>query len=305
MKKISLFLIVKLALVVQVFGQQDAMFSQYMFNMMLVNPAYTGSRDVLSLNALYRKQWVNLAGAPETMTFSADMPISNEKMGIGLTVFNDKIGVINNTGFYANYSYRVHMTNNSTLAMGVNAGLTNYTANLSRVSFADDGSSDNAFAANTSKILPNVGFGLFYSSDKYYVGLSMPHVLDNKLESGAGLTARQFRHAFLMGGYVFDLNHNFKLKPSALIKQVSGAPIQADINLNLWLYDRFGLGISYRSLDAPVAMIEIQITDQLRFGYAFDYSTTRLRNYNSGTHEVMLRYEFGYDKAKVLTPRYF
>lgn len=302
MKKIYLLLTVIAASVYQVQAQQDAMFSQYMFNMMMVNPAYTGSRDVVSLNALYRKQWVGIEGAPQTVTFSGDMPIAHEKMGVGLTVFNDRIGVVSNTGFYGTYAYRIQLTNNSTLAMGTNIGITNYTANLTSVEFANDGSTDNAFGANVNKILPNVGFGLYYSSDNYYIGLSMPHVLNNKFEQGANLTASQKRHAFLMAGYVFTLNDVFKLKPSFLIKQVSGAPIQMDLNANLWMYDKFGLGLSYRSLDAPIVMAEIQATDQLRIGYAFDYSTTRIK---SGSHEFMLRYEFGYDKAKVLTPRYF
>ncbi len=309
MKKKSLFLTFLVSASIQVFAQQDALFSQYMFNMMLVNPAYTGSRDVISLNAMYRNQWVKVPGAPETMTFSADAPLKNEKMGIGLTVFNDKIGIVNNTGFYGNYAYRIRLSNNSTLSMGVSAGMTNYRADLAGVRLNDEAGSapDAAFSSNVNKILPNVGLGLFYSSDKFYAGLSLPHVLNNKVVADGGLTARQYRHTFLMAGYVFDLNHNLKLKPSALVKQVSGAPIQMDLNANLWLYDKFGIGLSYRSLDAPVFMVEAQITDQLRFGYAFDYSLAikPANGYNRSSHEFMLRYEFGYDKGKVLTPRYF
>jgi len=289
------------------FAQQDALFSQYMFNMMLVNPAYAGSRDVISLSALYRKQWLNVPGAPETMTFSADTPLKNEKMGVGLTVFNDRIGVTNSTGFYANYAYRVRVSDKGTFSMGASAGLTNYKADLAGVKHSDDGTSDNAFSANVSKILPNVGLGLFYNTDKFYVGASMPHVLNNKLENDPKVTARQYRHGYLMGGYVFALNHNFKLRPSALLKFVSGAPLQLDLNANLWMYDIVAFGLSYRSAAAPLAMIELQITEQLRFGYAFDFSHNINPGNNLGrtTHEVLLRYEFGYDKAKVLTPRYF
>ncbi len=307
MKKRSLFFALCMAATFQVVAQQDGLFSQYMFNTMLINPAYAGSRDVLSLNALYRKQWVNVPGAPETMTFSADAPIKKEKMGLGLTLFNDKIGVTNSTGFYGNYAYRIRLTNNSTLSMGANIGLTYYTANLTNVKYADDNSSDNAFSANITKWMPNLGLGLFYNTDKFYIGLSMPHVLNNKLTNDPGVTARQYRQAYLLAGYVFDLSNKFKLRPSALLKEVSGAPIQLDLNANIWMYDLVAFGISYRSLDAPLFMIEIQATEQLRFGYAFDYSTSIKPDNNLGrtTHEVMLRYEFGYDKSKMLTPRYF
>ena len=288
-------------------AQQDALFSQYMFNIMLINPAYTGSRDVISLSALYRKQWLNVPGAPQTMTFSADAPLKNEKMGIGLTVFNDQIGVTNSTGFYGNYAYRVKISNKGTFSMGGSLGLTNFKADLAGVKHSDDGTTDNAFSSNTSKILPNVGLGLFYNTDKFYAGISMPHVLNNKLENDPGVTARQYRHGYILGGYVFSLNHNFKLRPSALLKFVSGAPLQLDLNANLWMYDKIAFGLSYRSLDAPLAMVEVQVTDQLRLGYAFDFSHSINPGNSLGrtTHEVLLRYEFGYDKGKVLTPRYF
>jgi len=308
-KKIGLFLTVLLTCTFELFAQQDALFSQYMFNMMLVNPAYTGSRDVASVTTMYRKQWLNVPGTPETMTFSADMPLKNEKMGVGLTVFNDKIGVVSNTGFYGNYAYRIRLTNNSTLALGASLGLSNYKADLSNVMVSDQANStpDVAFAGNVNKILPNVGLGAFYSSDKFYIGASLPHVLNNKTQSDGGLTSRQSRHAYIMGGYVFDINESIKFKPSALLKQVSGSPIQLDLNANIWFYDKFGVGVSYRSLAAPVIMAEVQITDQFRFGYAFDYATSIKENngYNKTSHEFFLRYEFGYDRGKVLTPRYF
>lgn len=307
MKKIHILLGLFMATAIHAVAQQDALFSQYMFNTMLINPAYTGSREVVSLNALYRKQWINVPGAPETMTFSADTPLKNEKMGVGLTVFNDRIGVTNSTGFYANYAYRIRLSNNGTLSMGISAGATLYKADLTSVKYTDDNTYDVAFGANISKWMPNVGLGLFYNTDKLYIGLSSPHVLNNKLDNDPGLTSRQYRHGYLLGGYVFDLNHKFKLRPSALVKFVSGAPIQLDLNANIWMYDKIAFGISYRSLDAPVFMVEIQITEQLRFGYAFDYahSIKPTSYYNRTSHEVMLRYEFGYDKSKVLTPRYF
>lgn len=305
MKKIHLLLALLAFTAYHSYGQQDALYSQYMFNMMLVNPAYTGSRDLVSLNAMYRKQWLSMDGAPETMTFSADMPLRNERMGTGLVLYNDRLGVISNTGIYGNYAYRVQLSNNATLSMGANLGFTYYHANFSKVKLGEDGRSDEAFSSNYSKILPNLGAGLFYNSDKYYIGLSLPHALNHKLNQAGVHQAHQYRHWFLAGGYVFTLNHHLKLKPSGMVKQVSGAPIQLDVNANLWLYDKYSVGLSYRSLDAPVILLEAQLLEQLRFGYAFDYSHTRLRKYNNGTHEFLLRYEFGYDKGKMITPRYF
>lgn len=288
-------------------AQQDALFSQYMFNTMLINPAYTGSREIISLNALYRKQWLNVQGAPETMTFSADSPFPNEKMGGGVVLYNDRIGLVNNTGFYLNYSYRARISQTFLLSMGVSAGASNYRANYTEAKLDETGTgNDAAFSQDVNKILPNVGAGLFLNSDKFYIGISVPHVLNNKLiGSSLDKTARQYRHYFLVAGYVFTLNHALKLKPSTLIKQVYGAPIQMDLNANLWIHDRIGIGLSYRSLDAPVILAEIQLFEQFRLGYAFDYSHTKLKEYNSGTHEIMLRYEFGYDKGKMITPRYF
>lgn len=310
MKRIILSITVVICTLNIAQAQQDALFSQYMFNTMLINPAYTGSRDVVSLNALYRKQWLNVKGAPETMTFSADMPLRGETMGGGLVVYNDRIGVVNNTGFYANYAYRVRLNSNLLLSMGASAGAMNYRANYTEVKLSESGGTeDPAFAQNVNRILPNLGLGLYLNNDRFYIGLSIPHVLNNKLTyagfGGQQAFARQYRHIFLIAGYVFDLNHYMKLKPSTLIKQVYGAPIQMDLNANLWFHDRIAVGLSYRSLDAPVFLLEVQILDQLRFGYAFDYSHTRVRYYNMGTHEVMLRYELGYDKGKMITPRYF
>lgn len=306
MKKLSLLVLI-FTMAWHANAQQDALFSQYMFNTMLINPAYTGSREIVSLSALYRKQWLNVQGAPETMTFSADSPFPNEKMGGGIVLYNDRIGLVNNTGFYLNYSYMARVSQTFLLSMGVSAGASNYKANYTEAKLDETGTgNDAAFSQDVNKIMPNVGAGLFLNSDHFYIGISAPHILNNKLEgSSLDKTARQYRHYFLVAGYVFNLNHALKLKPSTLIKQVYGAPIQMDINANLWIHDRIGIGLSYRSLDAPVVLAEIQLFEQFRLGYAFDYSHTKLKEYNSGTHEIMLRYEFGYDKGKMITPRYF
>ncbi|MBX2894428.1 MAG: type IX secretion system membrane protein PorP/SprF [Cyclobacteriaceae bacterium] len=283
-------------------AQQDAMYSQYMFNYLLVNPGYAGSRDVLSMTGMYRRQWINVEGAPSTMTFSADMPLANEKMGVGLTVFKDKLGVEANTGVYASYAYRVRLSQKGTLSFGANAGFTQYSANLADVNQPNN---DPAFSANVREINPNFGFGMFYSTDKFYASLALPHMLNNKLTNLEALSSRMKRHYFLGMGYVVGVSPNVKLKPSFLLKMVDGAPLQTDFNLNIWYLDKLGIGGSYRTGDAVVALLEFQATTGLRFGYAYDITTSELARYASGTHEVMIRYEFATLRKKIITPRHF
>lgn len=287
------------------------MYSQYMFNTLIINPAYAGSRDVLSATALHRRQWVNVDGAPITTTFSADAPLKNEKVGLGLTLINDRIGVSNNTGVFANYAYRIRLTNAGTLAFGLSAGISQFKANLSEVKASSENSiSDPAFSENQVRLLPNFGAGLYYSTDKYYVGLSVPHLLNNKLaneyaKATGNELARQFRHFFFAFGGVVPLSTNLKLKPSTLVRYVYGAPLQLDLNCNLWLYDVLALGASYRTDKTVVGLVEIQATPQFRVGYAYDINFQKISPANSGSHEIMMRYEFAFKKKKFLTPRYF
>jgi type IX secretion system PorP/SprF family membrane protein len=291
-------------LAIHAYAQQDAMYSQYMFNYLLVNPGYAGSRDVLSVTGMYRTQWAGIEGSPNTTTFSADMPLANERMGLGLTLFKDKIGVEANTGFYGSYAYRVRLTQRGTLSFGANLGLTQYSADLANVTTGQG--NDPSFSSNISEMNPNFGFGMFYSTDKFYASVSLPHILNNKLGDLSGLDQSLLkRHYFLGAGFVFPVSPNIKLKPSTLVKIVEGAPIQGDFNLNAWYVDKIGLGVSYRTGDAVVVMAEFQATTGLRFGYAYDITTTQLSNYAGGTHEMMVRYEFATLKKKIVTPRYF
>jgi type IX secretion system PorP/SprF family membrane protein len=307
MKKLIITFLVALS-VIQSSAQQDAMYSQYMFNYLIVNPGYAGSRDVLSVTGMYRKQWINVDGAPSTLTFSADMPIANERMGIGLTVFKDQIGKEGNTGVYGSYAYRIRLTQRGTLSFGANVGFTQYSADLSNVRTGQGSGQGNdpAFSGNIREMNPNFGFGMYYSTDKFYLSVALPHLLDSKLGDLSNLGRSVLRkHYFLGAGFVFPVSPNIKLKPSTLIKVVEGAPIQGDFNLNAWYVDKIGLGVSYRTGDAIVAMLEFQATTGLRFGYSYDITTTPLARYASGTHEIMVRYEFATLKKKIITPRYF
>jgi type IX secretion system PorP/SprF family membrane protein len=283
-------------------AQQDAMYSQYMFNYLSINPGYAGSRDVLSVTGLYRNQWVNVDGAPTTITVTADAPIARERMGIGLSVFSDKIGREANTGVYGTYAYRLRLSQKGVVGFGANVGFTQYSANLAgAVANQAEG------FGNITEFNPNFGFGIYYSTDKFYLSASLPHLLDSKLGTlqGSKTSSLARKHFFIGAGYVFTINPSVKLKPSLLIKAVEGAPVQADINANVWLIDRIGLGLLYRTGDAFAGLFEFQVTPAFRFGYAYDLTTTRIGAYTAGTHELMLRYEFATNKKKIITPRYF
>jgi hypothetical protein len=313
-----------LAGVQTIHAQQEVQYSQYMFNMLAVNPAYAGSRDVLSMTGLYRQQWVGISGSPTTQSFTIDMPIKKEKVGIGFQAYNDQIGVFKNTGVALSYAYRVKVSQKTTLSMGVQGGITNLSGDLMGVQRTLSGTdTDPAFSGNISKWLPNVGAGLYVSNDRGYVGVSVPTLIQNRFKDVTGTadtnttSARQERHYFLMAGFVIGLSRSLALKPSFLVKATSDAAA-IDLNLNLWIKDRLAIGGSWRTNnknfkspfgnlngDAVIGMIEIQATDQFRLGYAYDFALNGLQNKQNGTHEVMLRYEFGYRKTKILTPRYF
>ncbi len=303
-------------LIVQVAkAQQDAMYSQYMFNMLAINPAYAGSREVISITALGRRQWVGVEGAPQSQTITADMPIRNKGLGIGLQLFNDQVGITKNSGAFGSCAYRIRMRR-SVLAFAMQGGLEVFRARLSGVAVTNPNRgnqnlpSDPAFSADIVQVLPNVGAGVFYSNDKFYWGLSIPHLLNNNMDNIERSTlskgrATQYHHLFFTTGMVFPVSDQVKLKPSLLVKGVRGAPIQLDVNANVWLRDVIALGLSYRTGDAMVGMAEVQLNQQFRLGYAYDWAFSRLGRYHGGSHELMLRYEFGKEKEKMVTPRYF
>lgn len=296
MKKILIAIAVIGACGPELKAQQEAMYSQYMFNTLAINPAYAGSRNTLSATALYRRQWVGIEGAPKTVTFSMDAPVSNKNLGLGLQIISDKIGVTSTTGINTSYAYKVH-TNRGTLSIGLQAGMNQYKGDF--VSSNLENETDVPYKQNVNKTYFNAGAGLYYSTSKWYVGLSSPQLLNN-----VSLVNNRL-HLFLAGGYVFPLGEDFKLKPSVLVKAVEGAPIEADFNANLWILDLVSVGAQYRTGADIAAMLEVQLLRQLRLGYSYDRSTTTLNNYNSGSHEIMIRFEFAFEKDKILSPRYF
>ena len=288
-------------------AQQEPMYSQYMFNMLQINPAYAGNRVVDNITAVHRRQWINIAGAPTIATLSWDKRQTGTNVGYGLQVYNDKIGIENTTGLKGFYSYRLPFEN-SFLSFGVSGGVLYYNAALSQIKTTDEG--DPLLQEDIVRVLPTAGFGLLYGSENWYIGFSVPALLKTKV-NGSGAKATYSvggnNHYFVTAGYVFEVSENFELKPSVLMKAVAGFPMQFDFNINGWINKVVGLGISYRTGDAVVGMLELQVSKEFQLGYAYDYTISNLSTYTKwGTHELMLRYEFGGPKTRrILSPRYY
>ena len=284
-------------------AQQQALYSQYMFNGMSLNPAYAGSNDATSVTLLSRKQWLGMEGAPTTHTFSAHTPLKDERVGAGIMVIHDKIAVTSQTGIYGAYAYRIPVGKGK-ISMGLQAGFTNYQSLNSNLLMKNGG--DPVFTDNIRQgFLPNFGTGFYYYDHQWYIGASVPHILTNEyLGKESFSIAKQARHYFLTAGYLFNLNHHFKLKPNILLIGVEGAPVEYDLNLNLLIKDVLWVGASSHSFNAYDFLLELQLTDQLKFGYAYALAGNDLEKFESGSHEFMINYVFTFYKDKIVSPRY-
>ncbi len=289
------------------FAQQDPMYTQYMENMQTVNPAYAGSKDLLTMMVVARNQWVSLPGAPDTRSFAAHSPIGETKMGLGLSLLNDQIGPVKQTGLYADYSYRLYFENGKTLALGLKAGVNFYDAGLTELETNDP--NDPVFANDINRrFLPNFGVGAFFYTNKYYLGLSVPKLIENKInESGITVqnTSKEQLHMFFMAGYVFDINRIVKFKPAILTKYVNNAPVSFDLNGTFLFYERLWVGTMLRFGDSFGGLFQLQVTNQIKIGYSYDLPINKLGAYNNGTHEFMVSYDFNPRRGRVRSPRYF
>lgn len=292
------------------FSQQDAMFTHYMFNTLAVNPGYAGSRDALTITGLHRSQWVSFPGAPTTQTLTLHTPIHNENLGLGLSVLNDKIGPTNTTSIYADFAYKLKINEKAKLSLGLKGGINLRSNKLSTLALGE--SNDTKFSSDvTSNVLPNFGFGLYYHTDKYYIGLSTPKLLENNYvsntTSGGTTFSGEKRHYFLIAGMVFSVSDNIKLKPTGFLKVTEGAPIEGDLTLTALFKDKLWGGLMFRTGDALGVLLGANITEQLSLGYSFDWSYTNTTfKYNAGSHELMLRYDLIYNNAqRIRSPRYF
>lgn len=291
------------------FAQQDPMFTQYMFNGLYINPAYAGSHEYWSSTLTYRNQWASadFKGAPKTVLASVDGPIRGKNMGLGFNLLHDELGVTKMNVIQVNYAYQLKFKNRSKLAFGINAGVAQYNSSLQDVLIWD--TQDQVYASNLNKYIPRIGFGTYYFSDKYYIGISIPTLLAYEDGNSFSLDVSQSsflrRHYVLTGGVVLPVSENVKFKPSALVKYVANAPLEADINFSAIFKDAFWVGASYRTNDAVGLILQYQTNSYFRVGYSYDITVSGLRNYQKGSHEIMIGVDFGKDLTKVKTPRYF
>lgn len=292
------------------FSQQDAQFTQYMYNTISINPAYAGSRETTSIFALHRAQWVGLDGAPQTSNVSLQMPVVDTNMGLGVSILSDKIGPSEESNIAVDFSYTIPASEEFKLSFGLKGSVNLLNIDFTKVGQYDE--NDYSFDTNIdNKFTPNIGVGVYLHSENTYVGLSVPNLLETKhfdkfANKGAtSHVAKKLINYYLTAGHVFELTREFKFKPSVLTKIVLGAPVEVDVSANFMMNEKFIAGLSYRSSDAVSFLAGFQANDSWFIGYGYDFNTTSLSNYNSGSHEIFLRYEIFNRYTTLYSPRFF
>lgn len=311
LKGLGLALIGLLALVQSTQAQQDPQYTQYMFNMQAVNPAYVGNQpNMVSGTLLLRRQWFGIQGAPVTQSFSVNASLLEGSLGLGAVILNDKIGISNATSALFNWAYHLRVTRTGKLGFGMFGGIRQYRANFANLKTSIGNVYDPAFDVAVSKGLPVVGVGLMYHTDKFYLGASIPQLITSRYSVDV-TTVKHYSHIFFNTGYVMNAGTNIKVRPSIMLKYVEGSPLSIDLNANVWFKDKIGVGASYRVRDSFDVLFEFQATQNLVLGYAFDMTLTRLGSFTNprgGSHELMIRYQGKTGKGakdKIVTPRHF
>jgi type IX secretion system PorP/SprF family membrane protein len=287
-------------------AQQTPQFTQYMYNTISVNPGYAGSREALSIVGIHRSQWVGFGGGPTTQTLSIHSPLRNEKIGVGFSFINDKLGYENFNYMYLDLSYTINLSEKTKLAFGVKGGFSYY--NVDQDLFNNPSVyNDPYFQEKLNRWTPNIGAGLYLHQPKWYLGISSPKLVQNDYNKLGNYVALEQSHFYTIAGYVFDINNSgsIKMRPTALVKYTKGSPLSYDTTLSFLFNEKFWIGASYRFDDSVGALVDFQITKQMRLGYAYDYPVSEIRPYTSGSHEIMLIFDFKFDKSKYKSPRYF
>ena len=286
------------------FAQQDSQYTQYMYNTITVNPAYAGSRGMLSIFGLHRSQWVGLEGAPRTNAFSVNTPLNGNHLGLGVSIVNDKIGPTVENTFSADLSYTVPTSETFKLSFGIKGTANLFNIDMNKLDIKDQG--DKQFQNLDGKFSPNIGAGIYLHSDKAYVGLSVPNFIESdRYDDDQVAIFKEKINYYFIAGYVFDINPSIQFKPALLTKLVQGAPLQVDVSGNFMFNEKFVLGLGYRWSASVSAMAGFQVSEGLYVGYAYDHETTRLQKYNSGSHEIFLRFELFNSYSRITSPRFF
>ena len=306
MRKIYLGLLLGIGFFSEVSAQQDPHYTQYMYNMSVMNPAYAGSKESLSMGLLHRRQWIELEDAPTTSTFFGHSPVG-KNVGLGLSFISDKIGPVEENNVYGDFSYTLKLGGEHKLALGLKAGLTLHNVALnSRIASTLPDREDGVFGSDVSNSYFNFGTGAFYYTNKYYFGLSVPNMLKAKhLDFDGRSYGNESSHYFFTGGYVFDINQNVKFKPFFMAKSSFEAPASWDVSTNFMFYDKFEIGATYRLDDSFGAMVNYAITPSLKIGYAYDHIVSDLKVTTPSSHEVILLFDVNFSKKVSRSPRYF
>lgn len=282
-------------------GQQVPIYSGYLFNPLMINPALTGTNSDFNANLIHRNQWAGIESAPLTNTLTADLPLIDRHIGLGLIITSDRIGIFNNTEISTTYAYHINFKS-STLSFGIQAGLSYMDANYSTIKYSRDNDiTDNAFSNNYNSTKAIFGSGVFYQTNHYYVGVSLPYLTfgDSHL-----MGYEKTKIAFLSSGYVFELSNNIFIKPSILIRYCAGMPINVDFNTNFWINKNIGIGISYRPNESIIGIVDLKLNKHFRMSYTHDFSTSALSKFNNGSNEIMIKYQLNKEKYKYLSMQY-
>jgi type IX secretion system PorP/SprF family membrane protein len=306
MKKLYLVALVVFSITMELQAQQDPHYTQYMYNMNVINPAYAGSKENLSIGMLYRKQWVEIEDAPTTATFSGHAPVG-KNVGLGLSVISDKIGPVEENNIYGDFSYTLQLGGEHKLAFGLKAGLTLHQVSLfSDINYTLPDQNDPAFSENTSNSYFNLGSGLFYYTNKYYLALSVPNMMKSKhLDFNGRKFGSEVSHYFITGGYVFDVSENIKFKPFFMMKSAFNAPTSLDLSTNFLFNQKFEAGITYRLEDSFGAMINYAISPNVKLGYAYDHIVSDLNVTTPSSHEIVLLFDLNFPRKVSSSPRFF
>jgi type IX secretion system PorP/SprF family membrane protein len=288
-------------------AQQDPHYTQYMYNMNIINPAYAGSKENLSFGLLYRKQWIEIEDAPTTFSLSGSTPIG-KNVGLGLSVISDKIGPVEENNVYGDFSYTLNLGGEHRLALGLKAGITFQKIGLfSDINNTLQQQGDGAFKQDSNTSNLNIGTGFFYYTNKYYFAASIPNMLNaaHLNNDGNHFLIKKVPHYFITGGYVFDLNPNLKFKPFAMVKSAVNTPTSLDVSANFLYIEKFEMGGTYRLQDSFGVMVNYSISPTLRIGYAYDHIVSDLKVTTPSSHEIILLFDLNFSKKVSQSPRFF
>lgn len=305
--RIVVFIVIAISTLPHAYAQQNPLYTQYMFNGLVINPAYTGSHESMTMTAAARSQWTGLNGAPQTQVASIHSPLKFSRSAAGAVLVHDEVSVMHQYMAYGTYAYRIPVSKNAKLAIGAQAGISYYQANLSELNIiTQTGQPDPTFGQNNNRVLPNLGIGAYFYSRKSYVGISLPTLINNRWNNEDAYTqARQKRHYFLSAGHVITLSRNLKFKPNVLLKWEEGGPFQYDLNANMLIQEMVWIGVSYRMKDSVDGLLQMNISNQISLGYSYGYPISNVSTIQTGTHEVVLNFHLNRKKNVVFSPRYF